>query len=80
MGGLGVVLLAAVGVLASKRDPSKVMRRNYGGFKPVVGDRRLEPKKTAGMGGGSFKGAIWRVRVIITSVFEDGRGFLKGDP
>ena len=47
MGGLSVVLLAAVGVLASKR-PSKVMRRNYGGFKPVVGDRRLEQKKRRG--------------------------------
>lgn len=57
MRGLGVVLLA-VGVLASKRLETKVMRRNYGGFKPVVGDRPLEPRKFQGAGGGFIGGHL----------------------
>ena len=57
MRGLGVVLLA-VGVLASKRPETKVMRRNYGGFKPVVGDRPLEPRKFRGAGGGFIGGHL----------------------
>ena len=38
--GVAVLATAAAGLLARSKRASKVMVRNYGGFKPVVGDRQ----------------------------------------
>jgi len=41
--GVAVLATAAAGLLARSKRASKVMVRNYGGFKPVVGDRQGHP-------------------------------------
>jgi len=41
--GVAVLATAAAGLLARSKRASKVTVRNYGGFKPVVGDRQGHP-------------------------------------